>query len=70
VTGRDKRLDRTEAGWRGPDFLSRVREVCRLRTDQDRSTSGAEIIERSHGESGTEFDHLVVRYTCGPWTKE
>lgn len=70
MTGRDKRLDRAEAGWRGPDFLSQVREVCRLRTDQDRSTSGAEIIERSCGESGVEFDHLVVRYTRGPWTKE
>ncbi len=70
VTGKDKRLDRIDADWRGPDFLSQVREVCRLRTDQDRSTSGAEIIERSRGDRGAEFDHLVVRYTRGPWTKE
>ncbi|MGH3814489.1 MAG: hypothetical protein ACRDUV_18885, partial [Pseudonocardiaceae bacterium] len=67
---RDKRLDRLDGGWRGHDFLSQVREVCRLRTEQDRSTSGAEIIERSHGPNGAEFDHLVVRYTRGPWTKE
>ena len=58
---RDKRLDRTDVGWHGPDFLSQVREVYRLRTDRDRSTSGAEIIERSHGVGGAEFDHLVVR---------
>jgi hypothetical protein len=70
VTGSEKRLDGLDGGWRGPDFLSQVREVCRLRTDQDRSTSGAEIIERSRGADGAEFDHLVVRYTRGPWTKE
>ncbi|MGH3809934.1 MAG: hypothetical protein ACRDRU_25600 [Pseudonocardiaceae bacterium] len=57
-------------GWPGSDFLSQVREVCRLRTDQDRSTSGAEILERSRGAAGVEFDHLVVCYTRGPWTKE
>ena len=67
---RNQRLDRIDAEWRGPDFLSQVREVCRLRTDQDRSTSGAEIIERNSGAERTEFDHLVVRYTRGPWTKE
>ncbi|MGH3834315.1 MAG: NACHT domain-containing protein, partial [Pseudonocardiaceae bacterium] len=67
---REKRLDGLDGGWRGHDFLSQVREVCRLRTDQDRSTSGAEIIERSRGAGGAEFDHLVVRYTRGPWTKE
>ncbi|MDQ3152959.1 MAG: NACHT domain-containing protein, partial [Actinomycetota bacterium] len=70
MTGRDQRLDRIGVEWRGHDFLSQVREVCRLRTDQDRSTSGAEIIERSRGASGAEFAHLVVRYTRGPWTKE
>ncbi len=70
MTGRDRRLDRIDGDWRGPDFLSQVREVCRLRTDQDRSTSGAEIIERSRGERGDTFNHLVVRYTRGPWTKE
>ncbi|MGH3841915.1 MAG: pentapeptide repeat-containing protein [Pseudonocardiaceae bacterium] len=67
---RDKRLDRIDAERRGPDFLSQVREVCRLRTDQDRSTSGAEIIERNRGPGGAEFDHLVVRYTRGPFTRE
>ncbi|MBA3574874.1 MAG: NACHT domain-containing protein, partial [Pseudonocardiales bacterium] len=67
---RNQRLDRIDAEWRGPDFLSQVREVCRLRTDQDRSTSGAEIIERNRGADRAEFDHLVVRYTRGPWTKE
>ncbi len=41
-----------------------------MRTDQDRSTSGAEIIERSCGPKGAEFEHLVVRYIRGPWTKE
>jgi hypothetical protein len=70
VDQREKRLDGPDGGRRGPDFLSQVREVCRLRTDQDRSTSGAEIIERSRGADGAEFDHLVVRYTRGPWTKE
>ncbi|MGH4007345.1 MAG: NACHT domain-containing protein [Pseudonocardiaceae bacterium] len=67
---REKRLDGLDGGWRGHDFLSQVREVCRLRTDQDRSTAGAEIIERSRGADGAEFDHLVVRYTRGPWNKE
>ncbi|MGH4016249.1 MAG: NACHT domain-containing protein [Pseudonocardiaceae bacterium] len=68
---RDQRRGGLDAEWRGPDFLSQVREVCRLRIDQDRSTSGAEIVERSRGPGGAEFDHLVVRYTRGsPWTKE
>ncbi|MGH3900563.1 MAG: pentapeptide repeat-containing protein, partial [Pseudonocardiaceae bacterium] len=67
---REKRLDGLDGGWRGHDFLSQVRGVCRLRTDQDRSTAGAEIIERSRGAGGVEFEHLVVRYTRGPWTKE
>jgi hypothetical protein len=57
VDGRKKRLGGLDADWRGPDFLSQVREVCRLRTDQDRSTAGAEIIERSRGTGGAEFDH-------------
>jgi hypothetical protein len=70
VDRRNQRLDRIDAEWREPDFLSQVREVCRLRTDQDRSTSGAEIIERNRGADRSEFDHLVVRYTRGPWTKE
>ncbi|MGH3697805.1 MAG: NACHT domain-containing protein [Pseudonocardiaceae bacterium] len=70
MTGRDRRLDRIDGDWRGFDFLSQVREVCRLWTDQDQSTRGAEIIERSHGEHGAEFDHLVVRFTRGSWTKE
>lgn len=52
MTGRDKPLDRINVERRGPDFLSRVREVCRLRTDQDRSTFGAEIIERNRGKLG------------------
>jgi len=38
--------------------------------DQDRSTAGAEIVERDRGADGVAFDHLVVRYTRGPWTKE
>lgn len=67
---REKRLDGLDGGWRGRDFLSQVREVCRLRTDQNSLTRGAEILERSRGVGGAEFDHLVVRYTRGPWTKE
>ncbi|MGH3913505.1 MAG: NACHT domain-containing protein, partial [Pseudonocardiaceae bacterium] len=66
----DQRLDGLDAGWRGHDFLSQVREVCRLRTDQDRSKAGAEIIERIRGTDGAEFDHLVVRYTQGHWNQE
>ncbi|MDQ3886919.1 MAG: ATP-binding protein [Actinomycetota bacterium] len=67
---RDERLGELDAEWRGPDFLSQIREVCRLRMDQDRSTVNAEIIERSRGPDGAEFDHLLVRYSRGPWTKE
>lgn len=52
MTGRDKPLDRINVERRGPDFLNRVREVCRLRTDQGRSTFSAEIIERNRAELG------------------
>lgn len=66
---RDAPFDDRDVDRRGPDFLSEVREVCRLRVDQDRSTAGAEIIEREERD-GEGFDHLIVRYTRGPWTKE
>ncbi len=54
---------------RGPDLLSRVREVCRLWVDQDRSTLQAEISERT-GVDGVAFDHLVVPVVRGHWQKE
>jgi NACHT domain len=70
MSTRDRRPAWTDLGRHRLDFLSQVREVCRLRMDQDRSTAGAEIVEREHGANGVAFDHLVVRYTRGPWTKE
>src|SRR5262249_31074540 len=70
VSTRDRRPGRPDPERYRPDFLSQVREVCRLRMDQDRSTADAEIVERDRGADGVAFDHLVVRYTRGPWTKE
>jgi len=67
---RSSPFDGRDVERRGPDFLSQVREICRLRVDQDRSTAGAEIVERSRGRDGEAFDHLVVRYTRGPWTRD
>ena len=46
-----------------------MREVCRLRVDQDRSTLKAEITERSAAH-GVEFDHLVVPINRGLFPKE
>jgi hypothetical protein len=51
----------------GSDFLSEVREVCRLHLAKDPDTRDAEIMERTATIGGIRLDHLVVSARRGPW---
>jgi NACHT domain/Pentapeptide repeats (8 copies) len=52
------------------DFLSQVREVCRLRLEQEPDKSDAEITERELAvDDGGRLDYLLVSYARGPFLK-
>ncbi len=59
----EERFDELDKRRLRSDFLSQVREVCRLHLAKDPLTRDAEIEE----VDGVRFDHLVVSYHRGPW---
>ena len=64
----EERFDELDKRRLRSDFLSQVREVCRLHLAKDPLTRDAEIEELEEVD-GVRFDHLVVSYHRGPWPK-
>ena len=64
----EERFDELDKRRLRSDFLSQVREVCRLHLAKDPLTRDAEIEELEEVD-GVRFDHLVVSYHRGPWLK-
>jgi len=64
----EERFDELDRRWPRSDFLSQVREVCRLHLAKDPLTRDAEIEELEEVD-GVRSDHLVVSYHRGPWPK-
>jgi hypothetical protein len=64
----EERFDELDKRRLRSDFLSQVREVCRLHLAKNPLTRDAEI-EELEDVDGVRFDHLVVSYHRGPWPK-
>jgi hypothetical protein len=68
--GQGRLFDPSDPGGSRHDFLSQVREVCRLRLEQEPDKSDAEITERELAvDDGGRLDYLLVSYARGPFLK-